>query len=181
MTVPCEANYKIDTPTAHTHRCNWDTFQWTVVNVAVDLGTTSNFWQNKLWNFEKCAQMTVPIECLQIHEHRSRRIRDIGGMHTVIDAAGQMPQYPCIQCAELALPIVHGLPYRWHILQQPFAFYGTEAVAERQTAYRFQVVGFVVILRQNCAQQCARSTIIPSWKCTSTRPLALRVGCPWHR
>lgn len=114
-----------------------------------------------LWNFKKCTQMNVPIESLQIHEHRSRSIRYVSRVHTVVGGAGQKPQNPCVQCAEHALPIEHGFPNRRHIFQQPFAFDGTETVAERQSAYRFQVIGFIVIPRENRIQQCTRSAIIP--------------------
>lgn len=96
---------------------------------------------------KKCAQTLVPLQFLQIHEHCARCICNICYVNTVIEATGQVPQYPRVQRTEKAFAITNCLLDAFHIVHQPFDFDGAETVAERQTTYLFDVVLLMPNLR----------------------------------
>ncbi len=79
----------------------------------------------------------VPLERGEIHEHRAGRIRDVGDVHAVVGAAGQVPGQPGVDGAEQELAAVRGSsPFRAALVEDPLELEGARIGREREAGGR---------------------------------------------
>ena len=83
------------------------------------VGGRPNLWEHGTGDGEEAEQLVVPVQCLEVHEHRAAGIRRVGDVYSAAPAARQVPQQPGVSGAKRGAAAGGGLAQPVDVLQQP--------------------------------------------------------------
>ena len=83
----------------------------------------------------------MPVERLQVHQHRAAGVRHVGRVHAAVAAAGQVPEQPAVDRAEGQLARLGALARAGHVVEDPGDLRPREVGRERQPDALAQAVG----------------------------------------
>ena len=88
-------------------------------SITVDLRRRLDFGEHRHGDPEDLTDVLTPLKRTDIHKHRARGVGDIGAVHTAIDPARQIPQYPAVGVAEEEVPGLGTLTCSLDVVENP--------------------------------------------------------------
>ena len=76
----------------------------------------AHLWKHGFRNVEERHEIGVPLEIVEIEQHRARRIRSVGG---VDGARGEAMKQPCVDSAEAQLAVFRHALTVWEPVEEP--------------------------------------------------------------
>jgi hypothetical protein len=124
-------------------------------------------------------QLVVPVELLEVHQHGSAGIGDIGQVHTAVRAAGQVPQQRRVDGPEERVTGLRGLAEPVDLLEQPGQLPAREVRRRRETRSPPAQVAVPVSLEM--MYQTGRSRLPRHSRDQPSRPWRRLPGVWWPR
>ena len=86
----------------------------------VDLGRAADLGEHRGRHADGLEQLRVPVERLEVHQHRARGVRDVGHVDAAVGPAGQVPDEPRVDGPEEQVATGRGSsPFRAAVVEDP--------------------------------------------------------------
>ncbi len=99
---------------------------------AVDLGGGPDLRENRLRDVHRLQDGRIPLEGLQVHQHRAPGVGHVGDVPSAVGAAGEVPDQPGVDGAEGDLAVLRAGAQPGHVVQQPGRLGPGEVAGQRQ-------------------------------------------------
>ena len=112
--------------------------------VPIDLGAGFDLREHRDGDAHLTGDLLVPVQGLNVHQHRPGRIRDVGDVDSAVDAAGEVPEHPGVHGAEEQVSGFSGLFDALDVVEDPLGLRPGEVGGQGQTDPVLVLVGTFV-------------------------------------
>ena len=114
------------------------------LHFAVDLAAAAHLGEHVHGNTEQVAELFVPLQGVDVIEHRARGVRAVGDVHS---AARQLPEQPRVHGAEEQLAVLRLFSRTLDVVEYPFDFCSAEIGVDTQPRCFCNIVAPPVLLQ----------------------------------
>ncbi len=107
--------------------------QRATLDVTVGLAARSNLGQHLTRHTDRLQQVVVPIQRLEVHQHRARRVGHVGDVDAAIRPAGEPPGHERVDVAEERIAGLGLLQRAGDVVEDPAHLRAGEVGGQRQT------------------------------------------------
>src|SRR6185437_661709 len=111
-----------------------------LLNLAVHRARRTDLGQHRLGHADRVAQLVIPGERLEVHQHRAARVGHVGDVQPAVSATGQVPYAPGVHVAERQLPGFGLLASPIHVLEDPPDLRSREIRRDRKTRLEAEAI-----------------------------------------
>jgi hypothetical protein len=127
--------------------------------LAVDLARGADLGQHRARDAHQLEARLVPVEALEIHQHRATRVGHVGHVHAAFACTCEVPEHPRVDRAERQLAVLRALARALDMLEQPRHLRTGEVRRERQADTIAQAVG--ALLARELAHELVGARVLP--------------------